>query len=91
MRQQSGTDRFATDVGHREIAMALGGNHMEPEKIYSVEQASQILGGTSVFTIYSWIKKKQIKVVRLGRRVFITESELKRIVTQGLSTRLPLK
>jgi excisionase family DNA binding protein len=56
------------------------------EKLYSVKQASEILGGTSKFTIHSWIKKKQINVIRLGRRVFIPESELIRLVSRGLST-----
>ena len=57
---------------------------MAPEKIYSSAQASEILGGTSKFTIYAWIRKKKISVIRLGRRVFIPESELIRLVSQGL-------
>lgn len=53
---------------------------MEP--LISVEQAADVLG-VSPWTIRKWISTNRIRIVRLGRRVLLEQSELRRIIEGG--------
>jgi excisionase family DNA binding protein len=44
--------------------------------LYSLEQASEVLGGLGRTSIFELIKAGELKVVRIGRRTFISESAL---------------
>ena len=44
--------------------------------LYSLEQASEVLGGLGRTSIFELIKAGEIKVVRIGRRTFISEKAL---------------
>jgi len=56
---------------------------MIEEKLYTVEEAQKHLR-VSMPTIRSWIHQNRIPVVRMGRRVLIQESLLKKVMNQGL-------
>ena len=51
---------------------------------YSMQEASAALGGISHWTLRKHSGTGRIKVVRLGRRVFVDAEELERIRREGL-------
>lgn len=53
-------------------------------KLYSLDDASRVLGGVSVWTLRKHAAAGRIKVVRLGRRVFVDTEELERVRREGL-------
>lgn len=53
-----------------------------PERLQSVEEVSKILA-VSTFTTRRLIKTKQLRAVRVGKRVLIPQSEIDRVVAQG--------
>lgn len=55
--------------------------HTVPERAaYSIAETMQLLGGCSRGHIYNLIKRGELRVVHLGRRVLIPASEIKRLV-----------
>jgi hypothetical protein len=52
--------------------------------LFSIEEAGRLLGGTSPWTLRKQISRGNIRVTRLGRRVFLDENELSRISRNGL-------
>jgi excisionase family DNA binding protein len=53
------------------------------EKKYTVREAAELLG-LKENTMRNWIQFKKIGVIRLGRMIRIPESEIKRILEDGL-------
>jgi len=53
-------------------------------KIHTIEATGQRCGGVSPWTLRKHISKGNIAVIRLGRRVFISEQEIQRIHREGL-------
>ena len=60
------------------------GAHMtvETERLESVEEASRRLAVSS-FTLRRLIKAKQLRAVRVSKRVLVPESEIARVIAQG--------
>lgn len=54
----------------------------ERERLESVEETSDRLG-VSTFTTRRLIKAKQLRAVRVGKRVLVPESEIERVMAQG--------
>jgi excisionase family DNA binding protein len=52
--------------------------------LYSMQEAAEALGGISHWTLRKHAGAGRIKVVRLGRRVFVDAEELERIRREGL-------
>jgi len=52
------------------------------ESLLSIERAAQVLG-ISPWTVRRYIAARKIRPVRIGRRVLLEESELRRIVEDG--------
>ena len=53
--------------------------------LYSIDEAARMLGGISPWTLRKHISLGQkVRVVRLGRRVFLDADELERIRREGL-------
>jgi excisionase family DNA binding protein len=52
--------------------------------LYAIEDAAQSLGAISPWTLRKHISKGRIRVVRIGRRVFLDAEELERIRREGL-------
>lgn len=52
--------------------------------LYSMQEAAAALGGISHWTLRKHAGEGRIKVVRLGRRVFVDAEELERIRREGL-------
>lgn len=53
-----------------------------PQRLTSVEEASRRLA-VSTFTTRRLIKAKQLRAVRVGKRVLVPESEIVRVVAEG--------
>lgn len=58
-------------------------NLSEPH-LFSVEDAGRLLGGISPWTLRKHIGVGNVKVTRIGRRVFLAAEELERIRREGL-------
>jgi hypothetical protein len=53
-------------------------------RLYDVLDASRMLGGLSQWTLRKNISLGRVRVVRLGRRVFLDAEEIERIRREGL-------
>jgi len=53
------------------------------ESLFPVPEAVKRLGGISNWTLYSWISKGKIQVVKIGSRSMIAEAELTRLIKLG--------
>jgi excisionase family DNA binding protein len=56
------------------------------EPLYSIESAAKNLS-LSPWTIRAYIRQGKIKPVRIGRRVLLTEAEIRRLIEHGLRDR----
>ena len=52
--------------------------------LLSLKQAAEALGGVSIWTLRKHISEGNVRVARLGRRVFLDREELARIAREGL-------
>jgi len=52
------------------------------ECLRAIDEASRRLG-VSTFTTRRLIKAKQLRAVRVGKRVLVPESEINRVITEG--------
>jgi excisionase family DNA binding protein len=52
------------------------------ERLASVEEVSRTLS-VSTFTTRRLIKAKQLRAVRVGKRVLVPQSEIERVMSQG--------
>jgi hypothetical protein len=57
--------------------------HSEAQ-LFSVEDAARVLGGISPWTLRKHIEFGNVKVTRIGRRVFLDADEVERIRRDGL-------
>ena len=58
----------------------------EPQQLRTVQEAADQLGMAPV-TIRTWMAARRIDYVKLGRSVRIPQSEISRIVEEGLTPR----
>jgi excisionase family DNA binding protein len=58
----------------------------QPEQLKTVQEAADQLGMATV-TIRTWMAARRIAYVKLGRSVRIPQSEIIRIVEEGLTPR----
>ena len=66
---------------------ALGGDRAR-KPLLSVPEAAEALG-VQPATIRSWIYRRRVVYVRVGRSVRVPESEIARIITAGTVPALP--
>ena len=56
---------------------------MALERLFSVEEAAQQLGGLSKYTIHAWLSSGRLRRTKVGSRTMIRESELERVIRDG--------
>jgi excisionase family DNA binding protein len=56
---------------------------MELEKLYSVAEAAQALGGISKWTVHAWLSQGRLQRTKVGGRMMIRESELAKVIDEG--------
>jgi excisionase family DNA binding protein len=59
------------------------------EKLLSVEDAAERLGGISKWTLYSWLSQGKLQRTKVGGRTMIRESELAKVIHDGGKSRWP--
>ena len=52
--------------------------------LLSLDKAAEALGGISIWTLRKHVGRGNVKVTRIGRRVFLDAAELERIQKNGL-------
>jgi excisionase family DNA binding protein len=62
---------------------------MNIDKLYSVTDAAEFLGGISPWTIHSWLAKGRLQRTKVGSRTMIRESELQKVIQDGSKSRSP--
>ena len=61
----------------------MGNAEQKLDRLYSVEDAAQFLGGLSKHTINAWLSSGRLRRSKVGSRTMIRESELLRIIEDG--------
>ena len=56
---------------------------MNPDKLYSVSDAAEFLGGVSPWTIHAWLSQGRLRRTKVGSRTMIRESELAKVIDDG--------
>lgn len=56
------------------------GAYMKERRAYPLSEASELLGGISRRTLYDMEDRGELRMVRIGRRVFVPASEIERLV-----------
>jgi hypothetical protein len=51
----------------------------QPRAMYPIREARQQLGGISHTTFYHLVSKDEIRLIKLGRRSFVSADEIRRI------------
>jgi hypothetical protein len=54
------------------------------KRLYGLAEAAGVLGGTSIWTLRKHVACGNVKVIRIGRRIFLNEQEIARISSEGL-------
>jgi excisionase family DNA binding protein len=55
---------------------------MEAGKLYSVEDAAQLLGGISKWTVHAWLAKGKLRRTKVGSRTMIAERDLNAFIVK---------
>jgi excisionase family DNA binding protein len=53
------------------------------DRLMSVNEAAQQLGGISKWTIHAWLSQGKLRRTKVGGRTMIRESELLKVVKDG--------
>jgi excisionase family DNA binding protein len=76
-------------VGWATVKDYLGGNAMEGESwVLTVSEAARLLR-VGRNHLYECVRRGEIPVLRLGRRILVPRSALQRMLERGLSDDLP--
>jgi hypothetical protein len=64
---------------------------LEMAVLLSLDKAANALGGISIWTLRKHIAHGNVRVTHLGRRVFLDEKEMSRIMRDGLPSLRDIK
>jgi hypothetical protein len=53
---------------------------MDADKLYSIPASAEFLGGISTWTIHDWLSRGKLMRTKVGRRTFVKESELRKMI-----------
>lgn len=59
------------------------------DKLVSVREAAQKLGGISPWTVWGWLSQGRITRIKVGSRTMVYESELAKVINVGGKSRVP--
>jgi len=63
--------------------VAQGRKYEEP-RLYSLGEAAELLGRSSIWTIRRQAALGRVKTTKIGKRIFVSSDELARIIAEGL-------
>ena len=52
--------------------------------LYALPEATKLLGAISIWTLRAHVQRGNLRVTRIGRRIFVTSDEIERIRREGL-------
>jgi excisionase family DNA binding protein len=52
----------------------------KPDRLYSVEDAAEFLGGLSKYTIHAWLSSGKLRRTKVGSRTMLRESDLQAFI-----------
>jgi excisionase family DNA binding protein len=55
---------------------------MDSERLYSVADAAEYLGGISKWTVHAWLAKGRLRRKKIGPRTMVSESDLKAFIAR---------
>ncbi len=58
------------------------------ERLLSVDEAAQALGGISKYTIQAWLSSGKLTRTKVGSRTMIRESDLQQVIEVGGKSRV---
>jgi len=61
------------------------------ERLFSVEEAAETLGGISKWTVHAWLSQGKLQRTKVGGRTMIRESELAKVIQDGSKSPAPRK
>lgn len=61
------------------------------ERLFSVKEAAERLGGVSKWTIAAWLSKGKLQRTKVGGRTMIRESELAKVIVDGGKSPAPAR
>ena len=64
--------------------MSNGTFAVETGRLYGIEDAAELCGSISPWTLRKHISRGSVQVTRIGRRVFLRSEEIERIRQEGL-------
>jgi excisionase family DNA binding protein len=68
---------------HLQLLLAgLRRNSMDSEKLYSVAEAAEYLGGISKWTVHAWLAKGKLRRTKIGARTMVAERDLKAFIAR---------
>jgi hypothetical protein len=53
------------------------------DKLYSIDKACEYLGGISPWSLRCWLSQGRLMRTKVGRRTFVRESELRKMISDG--------
>lgn len=62
----------------------MQGQNQDESRLFSLADASQQLGGLSIWSLRKHVFRGNVRPTRLGRRVFLSSAEIARIQHEGL-------
>jgi len=61
------------------------------ERLLSVAEVAEMLGGISKWTVHAWLSQGKLKRTKVGRRTMIRESELEKVIREGGKSAAPTR
>jgi hypothetical protein len=58
-------------------------NEFLQDPLLTLPEAAQAMGGVAIATLRDWIRHNELNVVRIGRKIFVLTSEVRRIRAGG--------
>ena len=63
---------------------------MSEDRLFSVKDAAEYLGGISAFTVHAWLSSGRLRRCKVGSRTMIRLSELERFIEAGDGGKSPI-
>jgi excisionase family DNA binding protein len=60
------------------------------DKLFSIQDAANYLGGISIWTVRAWLSQGRMNRSKIGARTMIRQSELNKVIRDGLGAPLIL-
>jgi excisionase family DNA binding protein len=63
---------------------------MSEDRLFSVKDAAEYLGGISAFTVHAWLSQGRLPRVKIGARTMVRLSALEKFISAGDGGKSPV-